>query len=73
MSHRTLRRARQSSTLPVGGAPGNRCFYPEIKTLAVIDEMPPAAGNAMGLDRLVMLLADTSNIDDIVAFVPEEL
>lgn len=41
--------------------------------LAVLEEMPPAAGNAMGLDRLVMLLADTSNIDDIVAFVPEEL
>lgn len=35
--------------------------------------MPEAAGNALGLDRLVMLFADTTTIDDVVAFTPEEL
>jgi lysyl-tRNA synthetase class 2 len=35
--------------------------------------MPEAAGNALGLDRLVMLFADTDKIDDVVAFTPEEL
>jgi lysyl-tRNA synthetase class 2 len=35
--------------------------------------MPNAAGNALGIDRLVMLFADTMRIDDVVAFVPEEL
>ena len=41
--------------------------------LAALDRMPPAAGNALGVDRLVMLLADTLTIDDVTAFVPEEL
>jgi lysyl-tRNA synthetase class 2 len=41
--------------------------------LTALNDMPAAAGNALGLDRLVMLLADTTEIDDVVAFVPEEL
>jgi lysyl-tRNA synthetase class 2 len=35
--------------------------------------MPEGAGIALGIDRLVMLFADTANIDDVVAFIPEEL
>ena len=35
--------------------------------------MPEASGNALGIDRLVMLFADTTRIDDVVAFTPEEL
>ena len=41
--------------------------------LAALKDMPEAAGNALGLDRLVMLLADTASIDDVVAFTPQEL
>ncbi|MDJ0722340.1 MAG: EF-P lysine aminoacylase EpmA [Desulfobacterales bacterium] len=41
--------------------------------LAALADMPPAAGNALGVDRLVMLLADTTVIDEVNAFVPEEL
>ena len=43
------------------------------KFLAALADMPEAAGNALGIDRLVMLFADTDNIDDVVAFTPEEL
>jgi lysyl-tRNA synthetase class 2 len=35
--------------------------------------LPEAAGNALGIDRLLMLFADAKQIDAIVAFTPEEL
>lgn len=38
-----------------------------------LEKMPPATGNALGVDRLVMLLANADRIDDVVAFVPEAL
>lgn len=41
--------------------------------LDALKNMPEAAGNALGIDRLVMLFADTDKIDEVVAFVPEEL
>ncbi len=39
--------------------------------LKALDNMPEAAGIALGLDRLAMLWADASEIDDVVAFVTE--
>jgi elongation factor P--(R)-beta-lysine ligase len=41
--------------------------------LRALEHMPSAAGNALGLDRLVMLFCDAAAIDDVVAFTPEEL
>lgn len=41
--------------------------------LAALDRMPSAGGNALGVDRLAMLLTDSSAIDDVAAFIPEEL
>lgn len=43
------------------------------KFLKSLRQIPLSAGCALGVDRLVMLFADTSNIDDVVAFTPEEL
>jgi lysyl-tRNA synthetase class 2 len=38
-----------------------------------LSTLPPCAGIAAGLDRIVMLLCDTASIDEVVAFVPENL
>lgn len=35
--------------------------------------MPNASGNALGIDRLVMIFANTTKIDEVVAFTPETL
>ena len=43
------------------------------KFLESLQFMPEASGIALGVDRLVMLFADTNKIDDVVAFTPEEL
>jgi lysyl-tRNA synthetase class 2 len=43
------------------------------KFLESLSCTPDASGNALGLDRLVMLFADAERIDDVVAFTPEEL
>ncbi len=41
--------------------------------LADINQMPPAAGIAMGLDRLLMIKCGSQRIDEVIAFTPEEL
>lgn len=38
-----------------------------------LDSMPPSAGIAMGIDRLVMILSNAPSIEWVVTFSPEEL
>jgi elongation factor P--(R)-beta-lysine ligase len=55
-------------------AANGKTVYPTAEPfLRALESMPPAAGNALGIDRLVMLFADAATIDEVVAFVPEEL
>jgi lysyl-tRNA synthetase class 2 len=52
----------------------NKTAYPmPERFLAALGDMPAAYGNALGIDRLVMLFADAMKIDDVIAFTPEEL
>jgi lysyl-tRNA synthetase class 2 len=51
---------------------GQRYPIPE-KFLEALQGMPPAAGIAFGVDRLVMLLTGAERIDDVVSFTQEEL
>ena len=41
--------------------------------LAELENMPEAAGIALGLDRLIMLITGAKKIDDVVAFAPDDL
>ena len=43
------------------------------KFLRELKDMPPSAGIAMGVDRLVMVFLNAASIDEVVAFTPEEL
>jgi elongation factor P--(R)-beta-lysine ligase len=43
------------------------------KFLEALRNMPPSAGIAFGIDRLVMLLIGAEKIDDVVSFTPEKL
>lgn len=48
--------------------------YPEAtRFLEELPSMPPSAGIALGVDRLVMVLLDADNINEVVAFTPEDL
>ena len=40
---------------------------------ALAEGLPPCAGNALGVDRLVMLLGGAARIDDVLAFAASEL
>lgn len=61
-SEATFRATRGQITIPL----------PE-NFLAELAKMPPSAGIALGVDRLVMVLLDAASIDEVVAFTPEEL
>lgn len=66
-------RARFVKEMAQRAAAGKTRYPMPEKFLASLKDMPAAAGNALGIDRLVMLVSDSAKIDDVVTFVPEEL
>lgn len=52
---------------------GKKVYPMPERFLAELEQMPPSAGIALGVDRLVMVLLNAKTIDEVVAFTPEEL
>ncbi len=51
-----------------------KAIYPMPENfLAELGNMPPSAGIALGVDRLVMVFLNATTIGEVVAFTPEEL
>jgi elongation factor P--(R)-beta-lysine ligase len=44
-----------------------------VKFLESVRRLPPCSGNALGIDRLAMLLCDTASIDDVIAFPADKV
>jgi lysyl-tRNA synthetase class 2 len=66
-------RRRFQQALEAGRRAGRPTTPLPERFLADLTRMPPATGNALGVDRLAMLMAGTVDIDDVTAFTPEEL
>lgn len=52
---------------------GLRAYPRPEEFLSSLSQLPKCAGMALGIDRLVMLLTNASNINDVVAFPPEKI
>lgn len=69
----TEQRERFHSEREYRRAAGSRDYPLPEKFLEELSAMPPSAGIALGIDRLVMALLGAETIDEVVAFTPEEL
>lgn len=66
-------RARFRDELKKMNERGRRCSPMPERFLRALDHVPEAAGIALGVDRLAMVLTGAEAIDDVVAFTPESL
>lgn len=77
--HRPPSPGLQARSSPASLDPGNRVSYPSaaergpIGAVTLAEGIPPSGGNALGVDRLIMLLVGTRQIDDVVTFTSDEL
>lgn len=67
-------RARFAADLAERAARGLPCYPVDEKLLAALAEgLPPCAGIALGVDRLVMLVTGAAHIREVLAFTSDEL
>jgi lysyl-tRNA synthetase class 2 len=66
-------RQRFEEALIIRAQKGYAKYQMPEKFLDSLENMPEAAGIALGIDRLAMLLANAATIDEVVSFAPEDL
>lgn len=71
LTSRSEQEARFRETLARRRADGRDVYPWPQRFLESLDHLDEAAGIALGVDRLVMLLTDASSIDEVTAFEPE--
>lgn len=64
-------RYRFEATIAARREPGTSPGTLPTQFLEAMAHLPPCAGIALGIDRLVMLLADAASLDEVVAFPPD--
>jgi len=73
LTDQAKQRKRFEEESDLRAARGAKIYPMPERFLAELGSMPPSAGIALGIDRLIMLLTDSKTIDEVVAFTPEEL
>ena len=68
-----VQRQRFETEMEIRKSYGKSNYSMPDQFLKALSHMPNASGNALGMDRLVMLFANVCNIDDVVSFTPEEV
>jgi lysyl-tRNA synthetase class 2 len=66
-------RRRFEATNELRRARGDEAYSLPDKFLAFLSDLPPSAGIALGIDRLVMLFSGAAHIDEVIALSPEDL
>ncbi|HJL16172.1 MAG TPA: EF-P lysine aminoacylase EpmA [Sandaracinaceae bacterium LLY-WYZ-13_1] len=67
-------RARLERDREARAAAGREAYPVDERFLAALEEgLPPSAGNALGVDRLVMLVGGAAHIEDVLAFPQSRL
>ena len=66
-------RTRFEKELQIRGAEGKAIYPMPERFLKSLENMPDAAGVALGVDRLAMLFSGAQKIDEVVSFTPEEV
>lgn len=66
-------RQRFTEALTIRAQKGFTAYPMPEKFLSSLNNLPPSAGIALGIDRLAMIFADAANIEDVIPFPPEIL
>jgi lysyl-tRNA synthetase class 2 len=66
-------RARFAAESATRARLGKTVYAVDERLLAALPRMPPTAGVALGMDRLVMLVLGAADIRDVVAFADDEV